>query len=141
MQFVELNDRQRRQILYVVGGKGLFGVKSVYSEVNLNILTALYDPGTDRYLTLHYYVSPVVTQGAPEEGYLLLQGDNVCFVSSGDADAKQMIQAYNDRNRERETLEKQLLEQYQLKDADGDPLRTKYDYLQWYLRANPDAVG
>ena len=141
MQFVELNDRQRKQILAAVGSEGCFGVKSVFCEVNLNILTALYDPETERYLTRHYYVASVVTQGPPEEGYLLLQGDKVHFVSEDDAEAQEMIEAYDEDDDEREELEEKLLKQYQLKDADGDPLRTKADYLQWYLQANPDAAG
>lgn len=141
MQFVELNDRQRKQILAAVGSEGCFGVKSVFCEVNLNILTALYDPETERYLTRHYYVASVVTQGPPEEGYLLLQGDKVHFVSEDDAEAQEMIEIYDNECYAREQLEKQLMNQYQLKDADGDPLRTKADYLQWYLQANPDAAG
>ena len=63
------------------------------------------------------------------------------LLCSQDAEAQEMIEAYDEDDDEREELEEKLLKQYQLKDADGDPLRTKADYLQWYLQANPDAAG
>lgn len=136
MKFVELTDKQRKMILDHVGND----VKSVYYEINLDILTALYDPESDQYLTLGHYVSCVVTQDEDETGYMLIHGDKVgefiCTDENGDSVFQKMCIYYDsdEGDDEREELEKKLLEQYALT-YEGEPVTNKRDYLQWYLKS------
>jgi hypothetical protein len=135
MEFVELTDKQRKMILDHLGSH----VTSVYYEVNLNILTALYDPESNQYLTMSYYVSCVVTQCDPEIGYILIHGDEVGnFIYTGqskDPIFQKMCSFYESKQgrKERDTLEKKLLAQYALT-YEGEPVAYARDYLQWYLK-------
>ncbi len=135
MKFVELTDKQRKMILDHLGSH----VNDVYHEVNLDILTALYDEESDRYLTLSYYVSPVVTQDSAEIGYILIHGDEVGeFIYSyqtTDTVFLEMCRFYESEQGRAEcnALEKKLVAEYALR-YEGEPVAYARDYLQWYLK-------
>ena len=135
MKFVELTDKQRKMILDHLGGH----VNDVYHEVNLDILTALYDEESDRYLTLSYYVSPVVTKDSAEIGYILIHGDEmgefIYSYQATDTVFLEMCRFYESEQGRAElnALEKKLLAQYALT-YEGEPVAHARNYLQWYLK-------
>ena len=136
MEFTELTDRQRRQILDAIAGT-FFHPDSMYVGNTLDLLSALYDPETDCALTQHYYVGPIVTKDAAEEGFLLLHDVCVRMLARADCpDAlRQMIEIYQARSRERAAFDSDLLSRYALTDANGEPVRTGAGYLAWFLQS------
>lgn len=136
MEFTELTDRQRRQILDAIAGT-FFHPDSMYVGNTLDLLSALYDPETDCALTQHYYVGPIVTKDAAEEGFLLLHDGCVRMLARADcSDAlRQMIEIYQAHSRERIAFDSDLLSRYALTDANGEPVRTGAGYLVWFLQS------
>ncbi|MBR3042868.1 MAG: hypothetical protein IKI45_00050 [Oscillospiraceae bacterium] len=136
MEFTELTDRQRRQILGAIAGT-FFHPDSMYVGNTLDLLSALYDPETGYALTQHYYVGPIVTKDAAEEGFLLLHDGCVRMLARADCpDAlRQMIEIYQTRSRERNAFDSDLLSRYALTDANGEPVRTGAGYLAWFLQS------
>ena len=136
MIFVELTDKQRKMIPDRVGKD----VTGVFYEINPDILTALYDPESEQYVTLSHYVSCVVTQDEDEIGYMLIHGDEVGeFIYSEDDDDDTVFKKmcsyyeYDEVDDERLEPEEKLLEQYALT-YKGEPVTDNRDYLQWYLK-------
>lgn len=136
MEFTELTDRQRRQILDAIAGT-FFHPDSMYVGNTLDLLSALYDPETGYALTQHYYVGPIVTKDAAEEGFLLLHDGCVRMLARADCpDAlRQMIEIYQTRSRERNAFDSDLLSRYALTDANGEPVRTGAGYLARFLQS------
>lgn len=136
MEFTELTDRQRRQILDAIAGT-YFHPESMYVGNTLDLLSALYDPETDCALTQYYYVGPIVTKDAAEEGFLLLHDGCVRMLARADCpDAlRQMIEIYQARSRERDAFDSDLLSRYALTDANGEPVRTGAGYFAWFLQS------
>lgn len=132
LEYTELNDSQRARILAAIASS-YFHANECYTQQNLDLVTALSDG--EMLLTMHYYVPPIVTQGDPECGYLILRGDEVllCTPETADAAARALIDAYRMTNRGRTMLEKKLLAAKALTGADGKPITDSAGYLQWYL--------
>ncbi len=133
MEFIELTDDQRRQILDAIAGN-YFDADCQFTAHSLHLLTALYDPESGYALTRHYYVSPLVTRDAAENGYLLLKADTVRMICGEDCPEafRPLISAYEAGGRERDDLESRLLAEYALTAVDGEPVRTAHDYFVWY---------
>lgn len=133
MEYIELNDCQRMRILAAIASS-FFHANEPHAQQNLDIVTALSDG--ESLLTMHYYVPPLVTQGDPEYGYLILRGDAVrlCTPETADAAERALIDAYRMTNRGRTMLEAKLLAAKALTGADGAPVTDSTAYLQWYLQ-------
>ncbi|GEM_PF-5803031 len=133
LEYTELNDSQRARILAAIASS-YFHANECYTQQNLDLVTALSDG--EMLLTMHYYVPPIVTQGDPEYGYLILRGGEVrlCTPETADAAARALIDAYRMTNRGRTMLEKKLLAAKALTGADGKPVTDSAGYLRWYLQ-------
>ena len=90
LEYTELNDSQRARILAAIASS-YFHANECYTQQNLDLVTALSDG--EMLLTMHYYVPPIVTQGDPEYGYLILRGGEVrlCTPETADAAARALI--------------------------------------------------